>query len=72
MAGSKETAKKARATMVAKYGGEEGYREFMRGIASRGGTASFSGKGFAGMDKEKLREAGRKGGLKSKRRKANG
>lgn len=63
MAGSKESYKKAHATLLKKYGGEEGLRRHRQESGRKGGKARFEGKGFAGMTPEKRREAGRRGGL---------
>jgi uncharacterized protein len=41
---------------------------FYRLIGSKGGSKLGVKKGFAAMDKEKVREAGKKGGTRSKRR----
>lgn len=62
MAGSVTGGKKAAATNKAKYG-EDWYRK----IGQKGGKSStWKPKGF-GANRELAREAGRKGGLKSKR-----
>ena len=63
MAGSKEAYKKARQTLLKRYGGEEGLRKQLQENGRKGGKATFEGKGFAGMTPEQRREAGRKGGL---------
>ena len=57
-------------TMVEKHGSEEAARAWYRSIGQRGGSVSNPNKGFASMDKEKIREAGRKGGSISKRKPA--
>jgi len=67
-------AKKARETMIAKYGGEDGYREHLRTIGSQGGKLSGNG-GFAsekiGKDgltgKQRAAISGAKGGRNGKR-----
>lgn len=61
MAGTKAGAKKASETMKKKYGSN-----WYCKIGSIGGKAHVD-KGFACMPFEKRSEAGRKGGLKSKR-----
>lgn len=63
MAGSKESYKKARQTLLKRYGGEEGLRKHLQENGRKGGKAIFEGKGFAGMTPEQRRAAGRKGGL---------
>lgn len=63
------------ATMTKRYGSYEGFQQFMRGIAARGGSRSGTG-GFAdpkvGADgltgKERARTAGALGGRVSKRK----
>jgi len=62
MAGTKAGGLAAAATNKAKYGDD-----FYAKIGSKGGKLGKTG-GFA-ANKELAREAGRKGGLKSKRRK---
>jgi len=74
---------RARQTMVARYGSEEGYRGFMESIGARGGKASSTG-GFAtralrdgscdldymfGLAHRKAQCSGYKGGINSKRTK---
>lgn len=65
MTRSKTSANKWRATMEKRYG--ENWREHMRQIGSKGGSAEHSTpKGFAAHP-EIAQEAGRKGGRISKR-----
>ena len=45
-------------------------KDFYSKIGVKGGSVSNPNKGFASMDKEKIREAGRKGGSISKRKPA--
>lgn len=65
----KKASKKFRETMLKKYGGEEGIREFHSKIGRLGGMngrgPNYKG-GFA-SDRERAMEAGRKGGLVSRR-----
>lgn len=61
MAGTKAGGAKAAQTNKAKYGDD-----FYINIGSTGGKAKVP-KGFAKMSPEKLREAGIKGGKKSRR-----
>lgn len=70
MAGNKEGAIKAREKLYAKYGGEEGFKEHMKSIASEGGKKS-SGGGFAYLkkhDPERFKEISAKGGKLGKRK----
>jgi general stress protein YciG len=52
-------------TMTDKHGSYEEYCQWMRTIASKGGKKTGM-KGFA-LDRERAREAGRKGGTLSRR-----
>ncbi len=61
MAGSVAGGKQAAATNKSKYGSD-----FYHKIGSKGGSAKVP-KGFALMDKEKVRDAGAKGGSVSRR-----
>lgn len=63
MAGTKEGGKKASITIMKKHG-----KNFYKEIGSKGGKWCGT-KGFA-LDPVRAREAGRKGGLISKRGKA--
>ena len=63
MAGNREGGAKAALTMKNKYG-----TDFFKSIGSKGGSAKVP-KGFA-VNLDLASEAGRKGGLKSKRGKA--
>lgn len=67
MGNTKAGAKKARETMILKYGDD-----YYSQIGRRGGKKSNNKKGFGSMDKTKLAEAGRKGGRISKRSKTKG
>lgn len=68
---------KWRETMLTKYGGTEGMREWLRHIGSKGGSRSTRG-GFASLKigkdglsgRERARIAGAKGGRISRRREA--
>lgn len=64
MAGTKEGGKKAAATNRAKHG-----EDFYARVGAMGGRAGHTGGFFA--NRELAREAGRKGGQISRRRKAN-
>ena len=64
MSGSRLGGLKAAETNKQKYG-----REFYQNIGRKGGKACVP-KGFARMDIEKIKNAGRKGGTISKRGKA--
>lgn len=64
MSGSRLGGLKAAETNKQKYG-----REFYQNIGRKGGKACVP-KGFALMDIEKIKNAGRKGGTISKRGKA--
>ena len=64
MSGSRLGGLKAAETNKQKYG-----REFYQNIGRKGGKACVP-KGFALMDIEKIKNAGRKGGKLSKRGKA--
>lgn len=64
MSGSRAGGLKAAETNKQKYG-----REFYANIGRKGGKACAP-KGFARMDIEKIKNAGRKGGTISKRGKA--
>ena len=64
MAGTKEGGKKCAATNKAKYGSD-----WYSKIGQIGGRNGHTG-GFASMPIWKVKEAGRKGGLKSKRGKS--
>ena len=64
MSGSRLGGLKAAETNKQKYG-----REFYQNIGRKGGKACVP-KGFALMDIEKIKNAGRKGGKLSKRSKA--
>ncbi len=65
MAGSKAGSKLMMETMRNKYG-DEGVSEFFRAIGKKGGSKRVT-KGFGKMDKQKVREAGRRGGTISRR-----
>ena len=62
MAGTVAGGRKATQTIKERYGDD-----FYREIGRRGGQNGHWG-GFNTMDKEKVRECGRKGGKKSRRR----
>lgn len=64
-----EGLKKTKITNHIKHGGEEGYKQHMRRIATIGGRISNPDrpKGFAAMYGPKQIEASRKGGRISKR-----
>jgi uncharacterized protein len=64
MAGTKQGGLRAAQTNIDKYG-----KDFYANIGAMGGKASNTG-GFA-ANRELAKEAGRKGGLKSRRGKAN-
>lgn len=72
--GSDRATSKWRATMLAKYGGEEGLNKKMKEIGRKGGMASTNG-GFAsdkiGPDgltgRERARRVGKIGGMTSRR-----
>lgn len=71
MAQNKTGGIKARASQIARLGGEEAYREHMRSIGKKGGSTSYgTPRGFARMTRERLSEIGRKGGRISRRGKA--
>jgi general stress protein YciG len=61
MSATKEGGLKAAKTNKLRYG-----KDFYPKIGAKGGKNS-SGGGFATMDREEVREAGRKGGTKSRR-----
>ncbi len=66
---TKEGAAKAQATIRKKYGvTPDGKSRMFATIGRLGGLVSRGG-GFASMDKDKVREAGRKGGKASRRTK---
>lgn len=63
MSGTLEGGKRAAETNIRKYG-----KDFYSRLGAIGGKAPYSKpKGFAAMGREKASEAGRKGGLISKR-----
>lgn len=64
MAGSKQGGKKAAQTNYERHG-----KDFYREIGRKGGAAKVGNKGFA-LNPQLAREAGRKGGLVSKRGKS--
>jgi len=64
-----DTLKKWKKTMIEKYGSEEALKEHLRKIAAIGGTKARGEVGFAIQSVEKRREAGRKGGMASRRKK---
>lgn len=66
MAGTKAGAAKAAATNKSKFGDD-----FYASIGRQGGKVKSPLKGFGGMDIERVRAAGRKGGAISKRRPKN-
>lgn len=61
MSGTKEGGKKAALTNMRIQG-----KDFYQKIGRKGGQSGHTG-GFASMDKEKVRECGRKGGKISRR-----
>lgn len=63
MSGTKAGGKKAAKTTRERHGDD-----FFKNIGRQGGRASYGMKGFA-LNPELAREAGRKGGQKSRRRK---
>ena len=64
MSGNKTGGKLAAETNKKRHG-----EDFYKNIGSLGGkTPTLTPKGFAAMSLEKRQEAGRKGGLKSKRK----
>lgn len=65
MAGTKEGALKAAATIKEKHG-----EDFFKKVGAIGGTAKSPNKGF-GADRERAKLAGIKGGKISRRGKAN-
>lgn len=70
MAQTKEGAIKARAVMVAKYGGEEGFRAHLQaigGVGGKKGNADGVIKGFAAATPQQRSEWGKRGGAKSRR-----
>jgi len=73
MAGSKAGAAKMKQKMIERFGTEEAWRAWMKENSSKGGKQGHGG-GFAwmkenGMDEE-IRAAGKKGGTRSRRGKA--
>lgn len=65
MPGNKEGGKKTAKTNYKRYG-----KDFYARIGAMGGSAKTNvPKGFAAMDPEKRKEAGRKGGQRSRRTK---
>ena len=59
-----EGAKKFKERMIAKFGSEEAWREYMRENARKGGKAKkTTPSGFAAMTQEQRAEAGRRGGV---------
>lgn len=60
-----ERGKKIKATMIAKHGSEEAWKEYMRTIASKGGKNGTGHK--YGHGKVSPIENGRKGGLARKK-----
>ena len=65
MSGNKTGGKLAAETNKKRHG-----EDFYKNIGSLGGkTPTLTPKGFAAMSLEKRQEAGRRGGLKSKRKK---
>lgn len=62
-------AKRAKATMLKKYGGEKGLSDHYKRIGALGGQKKGP-KGFALMSLERRKECGRIGGSISKRPKA--
>jgi general stress protein YciG len=63
-----ERGQKIKASNIAKYGSEEAYKQHLREVAAKGGSAKVQ-KGFSMMTAEQRKEAGRKGGTRSKRTK---
>lgn len=62
MSGTKAGGAKIKATMVAKLGSEEAYRQYIIERGAKGGSAKVP-KGTARMSREKHLEISRKGGL---------
>jgi len=62
---------KVKETMIAKYGSEEAWKDFMRSIAATGGkkgkTGGFWYKKYVLGDVEAVKAAGKKGGHSGKR-----
>lgn len=74
MAANKQSGQKMRQTMIAKFGSEEAWKQWLRERAAIGGSRTHSDgaapKGFATFSKSKLQAAGHKGGSISRRGKA--
>lgn len=60
MAGTKEGALKGRETILKRHG-----KNFYKEIGAKGGKATTGNKGFALMDKDRLREISSKAGKRS-------
>lgn len=67
MVNTKEGGENMRQTMIRKHGSEAAWRLHMSRIGKIGGAKTTGAKGFALMDDEKRRAAGRKGGRISRR-----
>lgn len=65
MSGTRKGGMKTKETIIKYYG-----KDFFKEIGHKGGSVSGIAKGFALMPKEKVQEAGRKGGKISKRGKS--
>lgn len=64
MAQTAEGAKKFKERMIAKFGSEEAWREYMRQVGRKGGKAKKTApSGFAAMTPEQRADAGRRGGV---------
>jgi len=59
MSGTKAGAAKNRKAMLAKYGGEDGYHEYLRTLGARGGSKSRGGGFTARPDLAKKARAGK-------------
>lgn len=66
MVQTKEGGKTLRRTMIRKHGSEEAWKDYLRVIGGKGGSKRGD-KGFALMDKDKVRAAGALGGKISRR-----
>ena len=67
MSQTKEGIKKTKETMIKRHGSEEAWREYMKGLGSKGGKKKNPNKGFGSKTPEERREYGRQGGRISKR-----
>ena len=70
MSQTKQGGLKVIETMIEKHGSYEAWKEYMHGIAAKGGRAKVP-KGFAMMTRKQRSIAGTLGGRKSKRRPSN-